>query len=860
MIKVIMAFGREDHEFGRFRSQGEKALDARLKLTVRQTGFSLAVNVIMASGTALVLWFGAQHVLDKQLSVGQLLIIMSYIAAVYKPLEQISRTITNLQEQLISLEASLDLMKIPPDIIDPRDGIEVDRAEGRLTFEQVDFSYQGRDETLSGVDFDVPAGSRVALVGPTGAGKSTLVSLIPRFIDPTGGRVLLDGVDVKNIRLKSLRSQISVVIQDAMLFSGTIYENIRYGRLDASRAEIMDAARAAGAHDFISSLPKGYGTMLGEGGSQLSGGERQRICIARAFLKDAPILILDEPTSAVDSKTEGVILQALNRLMEGRTTLMIAHRLATIKTADHVLVVHEGRIAQQGTRQELASAEGLYRELHAAQDLLEEAGVTADVDTAMKAAASGDAAGPSPEGKQPAPAPGPAPATAAPAVRGPRKAVVLGMIGKMPVAGLIWQTLHYLLGLQKLGYQTYYVEAHARTPTMLWESPGDDATAAAAALIGKTMTRIGLKDRWAFHALHDDGRCMGMQPSDLSKLYRDAELIINLHGGTTPTQEQAAGGRLIYIETDPVERQIQLFEGNNEAVDFLEPHAAFFTFAENYGRPGCLLPLANRFHFRPTRQPVVLSSWQQNQVAAAELFTTVGNWKQSWRDVTYRGKIYSWSKHLQFEKYLDLPGRSGQGFELALASIDANDRGKLAANGWRVRDAKWISGDLDAYRKFIRQSRGEFTVAKQQNVDFRTGWFSDRSATYLAAGRPVITEETGFSEVLSSGEGLFGVSSSQEAAAALESINSAYERHSKAAADIAREFFSHEVVLGRLLDDLGLTPPSGPRLRHRGPFPESTPLVPRSRRPLELDPQTVSQTAHLSTPAGRLAATPRPRA
>src|SRR5262245_37997447 len=241
------------------------------------------------------------------------------------------------------------LLDTQPGIKDAPDARAVDRVRGRVTFERVQFHYRGRVDTLKDISFDAEAGKVIAVVGPTGAGKTTLVSLIPRFYDRQQGRILIDGVDIQTLTLRSLRQQISIVLQEPLLFSGTIAENIRYGRLEASPEEIMEAARAANAHDFILRLPKAYETELGERGVQLSGGERQRIAVARAFLKDAPILILDEPTSSIDSKTEAVILDALDRLMVGRTTFLIAHRLSTIRRADQILVLDQGRLVEQGT-------------------------------------------------------------------------------------------------------------------------------------------------------------------------------------------------------------------------------------------------------------------------------------------------------------------------------------------------------------------------------------------------------------------------------------------------------------------------------------------------------------------------------
>jgi ATP-binding cassette, subfamily B, bacterial len=367
MMRVIIAFGREPHEYHRFRKQGEGAVDARVRLTVRQTMFSLAVTMITAIGTALVLAFGAHSVLRHRMTVGELLVVMGYIASIYKPLEQISNTVSTLQEQFINLRGALDLLDTDPEVEEKPGAWRIERAAGRVAFQGVSFSYPGRRGTLKDVSFDAPTGTRVAVVGPTGAGKSTLLSLIPRFYDPRGGRVLLDKHDLRDLRLESLRSQISIVLQEPLLFSGTIGDNIRYGRLDASSGDVVAAARAANAHDFIEALPRGYRTELGERGAKLSGGERQRISVARAFLKDAPILILDEPTSSIDSKTEAVILEALERLMEGRTTFMVAHRLSTIQHADLILVMNHGEVVEQGTHDELIARDGLYGQLHEAQ-------------------------------------------------------------------------------------------------------------------------------------------------------------------------------------------------------------------------------------------------------------------------------------------------------------------------------------------------------------------------------------------------------------------------------------------------------------------------------------------------------------
>ncbi len=385
------------------------------------------------------------------------------------------------------------------------------------------------------------------------------------------------------------------------------------------------------------------------------------------------------------------------------------------------------------------------------------------------------------------------------------------MISKYPVAGVIWQTVQYLLGFERLGFDAYYVEAHSMPPTKLMHEGDLDGSVAAANLIQEIMERFGLKDRWAFHALHSDGQYYGMSAKRLNSLYKSAELLINLHGATVPLPEHVATNKLIYLETDPVAVQVQIHEDRKDTLDYLAPHIAFYSYGENYGRPGCKLPTSTRFPFKPTRQPVVLDLWEPLTEDRADTFTTIGNWRQTnmGKEISFDGQVFQWSKHFEFEKFITLPHRVKQPFELALSfsSCSPGERQTLTDHGWRVRDALSFSNDLDKYRDYIRESRGEFTVAKEQNILLRTGWFSDRAISYLAAGRPVITQETGFSDNFPIGQGLFAFSSMDEIVAALESINSDYKRHRAAALRLAREHFSYDVVLPPILSDLGIPLP-----------------------------------------------------
>jgi GT2 family glycosyltransferase len=426
----------------------------------------------------------------------------------------------------------------------------------------------------------------------------------------------------------------------------------------------------------------------------------------------------------------------------------------------------------------------------------------------------------------------------------PEKIVVLGFLSHFPVAGVAWQTIHYLIGLQRLGYDVYYVEAHGCTPSKLMRSETDDGAARAAEYIEGLMRRFDLGGRWAYHALYES-RHFGLSETQLKDLYRQAALIINLHGSHLPTPELTATGRLVYLETDPVDVEIDLHHKKPETLDYLTPHCAFFTFGENLGKPDCRVPAPQGFKFRPTRQPVVMDFWEDHGPGGGTTFTTIGNWRQPWREFKFEGQIYRWSKHLEFQKFLDLPSRVDQKFELALSSYEPADQNLLEKNGWAVRPALALSSDLDVYRRYIAESRGEFTVAKDQNVRLRSGWFSDRAVTYLAGGRPVVTQETGFSNCLPTGEGLFGFSTTDQIVEAIQAINADYDRHRRAAWKIARECFSHEVVLTPLLTELGLSRPH-PRQGPPAALPSDLVIVPTSRWPTRLPDASIKTALDLA--------------
>ncbi len=362
-IRVVKSFARERFEQERFRDRATTAMRARVRLTWQESLFSVAITTVTIAGTTMVLWVGGVHVLRHQLALGELLVVIAYLGSVYGPLSSIAHTAGSLQEAFASTRRVRRTLALTPEVVDGRPGGKDPRGiRGHVVFDAVSFAYDGHP-VLDGVTFEARPGEMVALVGLTGAGKTTAVSMIPRLYDPSSGRVLVDGTDVREYDLRGLRERIAVVLQDPFLFRGTIAENIRYGRLDASNDEVREAAVAAHAEEFIIRLDDGYDSEIGESGSGLSGGERQRISIARAVLKDAPILILDEPTSSLDAISEEIVFNALRRLRAGRTTIVIAHRLSTIRDADRILVLDRGHVVASGRHEEILRSSDLYRRM-----------------------------------------------------------------------------------------------------------------------------------------------------------------------------------------------------------------------------------------------------------------------------------------------------------------------------------------------------------------------------------------------------------------------------------------------------------------------------------------------------------------
>ena len=364
-IRMVHAFGREQFEVMQFHQQARQSLQANLRLTLTNVNSALVISTLMVFGTAAMYYVGTLHVLAGTLTLGTLLVFSAYLLMLYQPLESITYTAWAMEGATAGAKRCFEVLDREDDVVDSPNAVAIESAKGAIGFHNVSFGYAQDRQVLHAVDLRIEPNQMIAIVGGTGAGKSTLLSLVPRFYDPTSGSVTLDGRDVREVKKKPLRAQIGIVLQDTLLFSTTIRENIAYGRPEATDDEIIDAAKRAQADEFIQQLPNGYGSTVGERGGQLSVGQRQRIGTARAFLKNAPVLLLDEPTSALDPATEAAIMETIKELMRGRTTLIATHRLATIHDVDRIVVIERGRIVEQGRGTELLALGGVYAKLFA---------------------------------------------------------------------------------------------------------------------------------------------------------------------------------------------------------------------------------------------------------------------------------------------------------------------------------------------------------------------------------------------------------------------------------------------------------------------------------------------------------------
>jgi len=363
-VRVVKSFVREDYELNRFDHENNQNFNAQMKTVQVASIITPVINILTAIGVTGIVWFGGHEVIDGNLTSGALISFLTYAINLTTPIKRLSSVYGNIQKALAAAQRVFEIIDTEPDIKNSPTAIILPPVNGQVVFHEVTFEYKTGEPVLSNLSFEAKPGQMVALVGPSGSGKTTIANLIPRFYDPVSGYITIDGVKIKEATLNSLREQIGIVPQETLLFNGTVYENILYGDLTASRSAIIDAAKAANAHNFIVEMPNGYETLIGERGSTLSGGQRQRIAIARAILKNPQILILDEATSALDTESESLVQEALNKLMVGRTSFVIAHRLSTVQKADLILVMEKGRIIEHGQHEELVIANGLYSKLY----------------------------------------------------------------------------------------------------------------------------------------------------------------------------------------------------------------------------------------------------------------------------------------------------------------------------------------------------------------------------------------------------------------------------------------------------------------------------------------------------------------